>query len=715
MGVIVGIDLGTTYTVVSYIDPLTKKPQIIKNKYNNNTTPSVIGMLPEGGYAIGEDAKVMEEEGDVNTASFYKLHMGDHSFVRTMYGKEYTAADLSALFLKRVIEDAEKKLGLDITDAVITVPAYFENPAKDDTIMAGKKAGLNVLNIINEPTAACVAYGLNGDKGNQKILIYDLGGGTFDITIAEVTPSAINVLGTNGIHELGGRDWDKVIADWLAERFYEETGIDISTDEEMSAINMVSAENAKKQLSTAMFCDIKVDDGNQKCKFRLTRDAFEEMTSYQLKLTTDIIDETFADIKIGWNDISGAILVGGSTKMPMVRNYLTSHGVTILEGVNPDEAVSVGAAIQANISSYCGLTVEAKSKSSLAIAGSDMNMSLLPGATVINDVISHSLGWIVASEDETRFLNDVMIKKNTPFSEARTTKTRELRVGRKVENNKLDVYLLQGDDDNPLYCSIVKKYVYYDIPFVEGKVTRLDITFSHTYNGVIDISAVQRETGKVLPYREERIPEDMSWLEGSPKDLYGSVEQQPELSGALVLALDLSGSMSGRPLKLAKEAMKNFAEQFIEYVNIGIIGFSDRTKVVCHPTKNKKLVWRAIDALEVGQIGVTAPENKLCQTGYGNESNPTRDIFKCLSRFKNDMFLYGVVLTDGVWDRTACDDAIKNKNDFVKNEIELIGMGFGGADKAFLKKISTRDDLSTVVDVGELTESLSSIAKVISE
>lgn len=215
MSFTVGIDLGTTYSVIAYIDPLTKKPIIIKNRYGNSTTPSAIGFYPNGTYVIGEDAKTMEEACDVNTASFYKLHMGDHSYKIKIYGKEYTAMELSALFLKRLVEDAESTIGEKIQDAVITVPAYFEEASKNDTIKAGELAGLNVINIISEPTAACVAYGLNEGSGDKKILIYDLGGGTFDVTIAQVSKESIDVLGTNGHHQLVGRDWDSALCEWM--------------------------------------------------------------------------------------------------------------------------------------------------------------------------------------------------------------------------------------------------------------------------------------------------------------------------------------------------------------------------------------------------------------------------------------------------------------------------------------------------------------------
>lgn len=706
MSQIVGIDLGTTYTVVAYINASTNSPQIIKNAYGSNTTPSVIGFKSDGSYVIGQDAKDMEESGDVNTASFYKLHMGDSSYKYTFYGRSYTAKYLSTLFLKRLITDSEKSIGDKIAKAVITVPAYFEDAAKNDTIAAGEGAGLKILNIINEPTAACVAYGLNEDGIDRKILIYDLGGGTFDVTIANVKKDCIDVVGTIGHHQLGGRDWDSALAQWLCDKFEEETGADINDDSEMNAILMVKAENAKRQLSSSKFVEILISDGKHKCKVKLSRSDFEDLTSYQLNITTDLIDELLADVKLTWNDIDGAVLVGGSTRMPMVRDYITAKGIEILKGVHPDEAVAIGAAIQANISRICAIPSTASAeKSSLALAPSDLNLLLLPGAKVINDVIPHSLGMIVENADGTRYINDIMIAKNTACSKAMETKQRTLRVSRRKEKNHLDVYLLQGESEEPSMCTVAKKYCFYDIDYVDGGRTLLNITFKHTINGTIDISAVQTESRKALSFREEAIPDDMSWIEQSPAEV--AKNNAEPLSGALVMALDLSGSMCERTYGVqaidnAKKAMINFMEQFEDYdIDVGIIGFSDKTQIMCKPSKNKRHAYKAIQQLESGI------------TGYGNEADPLRTIYNMLIPYLGKPFVYGIVLTDGAWDNGACASALKMKNKFADNEIELIGMGFGGADKDFLKKISTRDDLADVGDITALNENLSSIARVI--
>ncbi|MDE7398882.1 MAG: Hsp70 family protein [Oscillospiraceae bacterium] len=693
---IVGIDLGTTYSVIACVDDVTKMPKIIPNKYGKSVTPSVIGFR-EDGYVIGEDAKAMEEMGDVNTASFYKLHMGDHSYKYSFFGKEYTAADLSAMFMRRLIEDAEKTVVDVISKAVITVPAYFEDAARNDTIKAGKSAGLEVLNIINEPTAACVAYGLSGSDKN--VLVYDLGGGTFDVTIAKVTADSIDVIGTIGHHRLGGRDWDSAVADWLTERFESETGVDLSADSEMAAELMVKAENAKKQLTASMETDITVDDGTRKRKFKLTRGEFEDLTVYQLGLTTDLIARLFKDTGLSWNDIDGVVPVGGSTKMPMVKDFILSNGVKILSGVHPDEAVAIGAAVQANIGRVCATLPGTESpKSSLGMKREELNLTLMPGARMISDVIPHSLGMIIENAEGTRYINDIMIPRNTKCRDARKTKRRELSVSSEKSRNRLDIYLLQGESSSPEKCTVAKRYVFRDIDYVDGGKSVIEITFAHTINGTIDIKAVQTETGLELPFCEKPIPDDMSWVEKSPRGA---------AVGALVMALDLSGSMRReiagvKSIDAAKVAMKGFAEKFRGTdIAIGIIGFSDADMVLCRPTTDMKKIFAAINELSIGM------------TGGGNYCNPLTAMFEELRRFDSDPFLYAIVLTDGEWYTNACCGAIAKKADFISHGMDIIGMGFGDADYEFLKSISTREELANVDDITHLGANLSNIAKEI--
>ena len=241
MGLRVGIDLGTTFSAVAKLNKNTGKPEVIKNSMGSNITPSVLCFEENGKILFGEDAKGMQEMGNENTIAFFKRYMGNERFCPEFFGKSYTAADLSAILLKNLVKEAEQSCGEKIDSAVITVPAYFMNKEREATLEAGKKAGLNVLAIINEPTAAAFAYGLNEKSEERTVLIYDLGGGTFDVTIARINQDEITVLGTDGNHQLGGKDWDDCIAGYIVRTFEEEHGIDLSEDGEMMSSLLVTA------------------------------------------------------------------------------------------------------------------------------------------------------------------------------------------------------------------------------------------------------------------------------------------------------------------------------------------------------------------------------------------------------------------------------------------------------------------------------------------
>ena len=335
--------------------------------------------------------------------------------------------------------------------------------------------------------------------------------------------------------------------------------------------------------------------------------------------------------------------------MPMVRNFIVGKGIKILDGVNPDEAGAIGAAIQANISTYCATLPGNATISSFAMERKDLDLVQLPGAKTISDVIPHSLGMIVESADGHQFVNDIMIPRNTAREKASETKRRQLRVSRKKEDNRLDIYLLQGESEEPINCTVAKKYSFYDIEYVTGGKTVLDITFLHTINGTIDIKAVQSETGVSLNCKEEEIPADMSWVTKSPREVFGS--SAPTISGVLVMALDLSGSMSIpkngiQAIDAAKSAMKNFVQQFSNVnVKIGIVGFSDRTQVMCDPTDNEKKIIRAIDSLSIGL------------TGGCNAADPLPVMYKLMKPFEGEPFVYALVLTDGVWESVSCSSA----------------------------------------------------------
>ena len=294
MGIRVGIDLGTTFSAVARINPETGKPVVIKNSFGSAITPSVLCFEKNGNILFGEDAKNMQAIGDTNTAAFFKRSMGKDLYSVDFLGKSYSATDLSAILLKKLKEEAEQQIGDKIDSAVITVPAYFTHKERAATIEAGKKAGLDVIAIINEPTAAAFAYGLNKKDTEQTVLIYDLGGGTFDVTLARIASNEIDILGSDGDHELGGKDWDDCVARYLANEFDEKYGIDVSDDPEMVASLLVTAENVKKQLTSKDSVEIPLAYGTIRGKVEITEQIFEEISQFLIGTTKDVTDRLMA-------------------------------------------------------------------------------------------------------------------------------------------------------------------------------------------------------------------------------------------------------------------------------------------------------------------------------------------------------------------------------------------------------------------------------------
>ena len=546
MGIRVGIDLGTTFSAVARIDPSTGKPMVIKNSFGSATTPSVLCFERDGNILFGEDAKNMQSVGDTNAIAFFKRSMGKDMFSVDILGKTYTATDLSAILLRKLKEEAEEQIGEKIDAAVITVPAYFTHKERAATIEAGKRAGLEVIAIINEPTAAAFAYGLNEKKEEQTVLIYDLGGGTFDVTLAHINQNEISILGSDGDHELGGKDWDDCIARYLTSEFLEKYGVDLSDDPEMVASLLVTAENVKKQLTSKDMVSVPITYQDIRGTIDITEETFESISQFLIGTTKDVTERLMDSIEVNWNQIDGVILVGGSTRMRMIHNYVYEmSGKPPLSGVNVDEAVALGAAIRANI------TDKGEAVATIGgLFGRTKSSGLsIQGAKAVTDVTAHSLGMISISPDGEEYINSIIIKKNTKIP-ASNAKPFNLRT--RAKDNELEVYVLQGEYKRPLDNTIINKYVISKIERTSPPNSVIEVTYEYTANGVIEVSAVQKETGKKLPIKIEPVPEDMSWTDLSPKDNMTGGDMP---SVDVMLAIDLSGSMSGEPTrKTLKEA-----------------------------------------------------------------------------------------------------------------------------------------------------------------
>jgi len=696
MAIRVGIDLGTTFSAVARINESTGKPEVIKNSFGSPITPSVLCFEPNGSILFGEDAKNMQGIGNTNAIAFFKRNMGNEVFGVEYYGKTYNASDLSSIFLGKLVDEAEQACGEKIDSAVITVPAYFTHKERQATIEAGKKAGINVLSIINEPTAAAFAYGLNNKENKQTVLIYDLGGGTFDVTIAQINKNKIDILGSDGHHELGGKDWDDCIARYLVQEFNEQYGINLSEDDEMVASLFVTAENVKKQLTSKDEVKVPIFYKDIKGTVTITEELFENISSFLLGATKEITDNLISSIKLTWRDITGVILVGGSTRMRMIHNYIKDmSGKEPLFGVNVDEAVALGAAIKANIDDSgktvsTGILGRIGGKNSLEIAG----------AKEVSDVTAHALGMVAVSEDGQKYINSVIIQKNTTIPSV-SKKLYNFRT--KSKDNKLEVYVLQGSYERPLDNTVIDKYVISKIERTDKNPSVIEVSYKYTSNGVVDVSAVQTETGKTLSIRIEKVLDDMGWTDGSPLEQVTSI--QPEVE--VILAVDLSGSMSGQPVKKAQEAMKNFVDQMDSaFTKIGLLAFADCAKMVTKPTDDFRKLIRDIESIEVGAVGICNAAEPF-SLSYGTF---TKGGF---GRKNNDKIKYLVVLTDGIWNNPA--KAIEQAKRCHKYGIEVMSLGFGGADQKFLKKIASTEDFASLTNLADLSGSFSKIAQAIGD
>lgn len=682
----IGIDLGTTYSSVATIDEY-GKPVIVRNHNGESLTPSVIYFDEFNNPIVGSEAKELLQSGEENVAMFFKRFMGDDVYRFYAYDHEYTAKDLSAIMLRKLKKDAEEALGGEIKNVVITVPAYFNDLQRSETVAAGVEAGFNVLRIINEPTAAAITYGISRSN-HQRLLVYDLGGGTFDVTILEISPDAIKVLATGGDHELGGKDWDDMLISHIVEQFQIEFGVDPTESVEVYNDLAYDCEKLKKQLSSKESATISVRYNGMRGRYTITREKFEELTEAQLRSTKTMTEHVLSEAGLTWADLDGALLVGGSTRMPMVENWVRQmSGKEPLRGVNVDEAVSLGAAIQA------GVEMQKKVNYKLGGQTSSNQQFRLLGSKKIVDVMSHSLGAVAVSEDGEKYINSIIIPKNKAIPA--TERKNFLHHTKKNIDNDLEVYLTQGESTDIRDCIVVGKYIFHGIKHFSNGETIINIEYSYDENGLIVVNGIQQETNKGLQIEKVPICEDMQWLYDKPKGKAMPLN--------VIIAIDLSGSMSGKPMNMARNAAMEFVSKIDLNIHcVGIMGFADRSKMFSNLTHEISSIESAINKLDCNASRV----------GYGNDNNPlgdTIDIFKYKEDSKNIL----IVLTDGVW--SSQKQAIKSSDYCREVGYEVVAIGFGSADKKFLERISTNSENALMTNLDNLVDSFGSIAQEISQ
>ncbi len=465
MGKAVGIDLGTTNSVVAVLEG--GEPTVIANAEGNRTTPSIVAFKSEE-ILVGELAKRQAVTNPDNTVRSIKRHIGTN-WKESFEGKDYTPQEISARILQKLKRDAESYLGDDVTDAVITVPAYFNDAERQATKEAGQIAGLNVLRIINEPTAASLSYGLENNE-DQKILVFDLGGGTFDVSVLEISEGVFEVKSTSGDSKLGGDDWDQRVMDWLIEKFKSSTGIDLSNDKMAIQRVQEAAEKAKIELSSTSETEINLpfitanDAGPQHLLEKLSRSEFEKITADLVERTKEPVENALSDAGMKFSDINHVILVGGSTRMPSVQQLVKSlTGKDPHKGVNPDEVVASGAAIQAGV-----------------LKGDVKDVLLL-------DVTPLTLGVETKGGIMTK-----MIERNT------TIPTKRSEVFSTAENNQtqVEIHILQGEREMASGNKSLGRFTLTDIPAAMAGTPQIEVTFDIDANGIVNVNAKDLGTGK---------------------------------------------------------------------------------------------------------------------------------------------------------------------------------------------------------------------------
>jgi molecular chaperone DnaK len=657
----VGIDLGTTYSAVAIYGEA--GVELIANDQHQLLTPSVVEYRADGETVVGAAAQHAATLDPDRVFSLFKRQMGtDASYL--LDARRITPVDLSALVLGQLRRDASHALGTDVVQATITVPAYFGDDPRLATRQAAQSAGLEVRDLVHEPTAAAIAFGFGQASEPATLLVYDLGGGTFDVTIVKWSAAEMVVLATCGDHRLGGANWDAELTAMVAEEFESRHGVDPREDTYAAAELQERAETAKRSLSHIEQTAIAVVCEEVRDRVQITRQDFEQRTKPLLARTEWLVSHALDDARLRPADLDAVLLVGGSTRMPMCAAAL--HKATGLEpakGVDPDQAVARGAAL---------LAATRRSARGISKAGAGMPQALsrLPS---VQDVTPHALGFVVISADESRYVNEVMIARNAAIpTEQRKVRRLDAHGSRQTQ---LQIYLLQGDSERPLDTAPLGSWTFNEVPAGADGHADVEIAFRYDLDGVVEIAARVDGIDLVAPLidREDR---DISWTDEDPRT-------RPVVEPLnVILAIDCSSSMHGRPIREAERACTEFIQEVSQHprCRVGIVGFATRASDL--------LALRTVDqgSIDLGSLrtgGSTNMADGLARAGSLLQDCPGRRAV--------------VLLTDGYPDDPKSTEAVAAR--LIDNGLELHPRGVPGADEAFLRKLASADgDLMTDVD-----------------
>jgi molecular chaperone DnaK len=662
---VVGIDLGTTISLLA-VEREDGRLAVIDTRDGGPRLRSVVHVAADGATTVGEAAERLAPLEPDAVFAFFKRSMGTDWSVAAG-GRAWTPPDLSAAVLDALLADASSALEERLRAAVITIPAYFGEDARRATLQAGEGAGLEVRALLHEPTAACIASrSLLGERGT--ILVYDLGGGTFDVSVVAFEADHAEVLATAGDHRLGGKDWDDLIVDIVAEQIGASLGEDPRDDPAVLAELQERAREAKHTLSRMERAAVTLHAGGRVHRVEIERASFWARGQALYDRTAELIARVVQDVG-GAAAIDDVLLAGGSTRMPPCAEVVrAATGHEPLAGIDPDEAVVRGAA-----------------QFAAAFDGRERNSSRGGLAAQITDVTAHALGFVVVSSDRSRYVNEIMIPRNARLP-AEATKCHELELPSAPERRVLSVYMLQGEAERPIDTDSLGVWRFANVPGDPGAPVRVNVSYRYDEDGVVVVSASL--DGSPLPAPEiDRADRDLKWTEEDPSSLAAG-----EL--AVVLAIDVSTSMRGEKLAEAKSACLGFIEELER------AGSADQVAVVSFGG----------DARTVAAMGESPDSQRLAVQAL--EVTGSTNLAAGLSRAHEELAAVSgrhivVVLTDGAPNDRAAALAVREA--LVTDGVELIARGVAGANELFLDELATGD--GELVGDGELGGNFRGIAR----